>query len=334
MTIKSLLIGSAAAIVAVSTAQAADAIVAADPEPVQYVQVCDAFGDGFFYIPGTETCLKFSGYVQAQAQYISTDNTPATSDTTFTNEARLQIEAKSDSEIGTIASTMRLTAVSSVAAGAGDFTVDRANISIGDGNVLNVGLNGSIYDFSPVGEQSFIASGAGGQQVMYTVAADSATFAVQVVATEDGAKVSGDVVGKMTFSAGDISVAAAVGYAGNEVSGERTGARVDVAYMGFAAHYDWSQDANSGSFGSGYTHVYGVAYAFDASDKLNIALAADMADGFAGNAAQDAVALSANATYTIVENLTVAARVIYTDYNTAHPTADTTALRFRLKRSF
>ena len=38
MTIKSLLIGSAAAIVAASSAQAADAIVAADPEPVEYVQ--------------------------------------------------------------------------------------------------------------------------------------------------------------------------------------------------------------------------------------------------------------------------------------------------------
>ena len=58
MNIKSLLIGSAAALTAVSGAQAADAIVAAEPEPMEYVRVCDAFGTGFFYIPGTETCLK------------------------------------------------------------------------------------------------------------------------------------------------------------------------------------------------------------------------------------------------------------------------------------
>ncbi|MGO4625260.1 porin, partial [Ensifer sp. 2TAB8] len=44
MNIKSLLLGSAAALAAVSGAQAADAIVAAEPEPMEYVRVCDAFG--------------------------------------------------------------------------------------------------------------------------------------------------------------------------------------------------------------------------------------------------------------------------------------------------
>ncbi|MGO4659811.1 porin, partial [Ensifer sp. 2YAB10] len=47
MNIKSLLLGSAAALAAVSGAQAADAIVAAEPEPMEYVRVCDAFGNAF-----------------------------------------------------------------------------------------------------------------------------------------------------------------------------------------------------------------------------------------------------------------------------------------------
>jgi hypothetical protein len=64
MNIKSLLLGSAAALAAVSGAQAADAIIAAEPEPMEYVRVCDAFGTGYFYIPGTETCLKIGGYVR------------------------------------------------------------------------------------------------------------------------------------------------------------------------------------------------------------------------------------------------------------------------------
>jgi hypothetical protein len=51
MNIKSLLLGSAAALVAVTGARAADAVVVAEPEPVEYVRVCDAFGAGFFYIP-------------------------------------------------------------------------------------------------------------------------------------------------------------------------------------------------------------------------------------------------------------------------------------------
>ncbi len=64
MKIKSLLLGSAAAVVAVTGARAADAIVVAEPEPIEYVRVCDAFGTGFFFIPGTETCLRFSGYMR------------------------------------------------------------------------------------------------------------------------------------------------------------------------------------------------------------------------------------------------------------------------------
>jgi hypothetical protein len=64
MNIKSLLLGSAAALVAVSGARAADAVVIAEPEPMEYVRVCDTYGVGFYYIPGTETCIKVSGYIR------------------------------------------------------------------------------------------------------------------------------------------------------------------------------------------------------------------------------------------------------------------------------
>ena len=64
MNIKSLLLGSAAALVAVSGARAADAVVVAEPEPVEYVRVCDVYGTSFYYIPGTEICLKVGGYVR------------------------------------------------------------------------------------------------------------------------------------------------------------------------------------------------------------------------------------------------------------------------------
>ncbi len=37
-----------------------------EPEPVEYVRVCDAYGTGYFYIPGTETCLQIGGYVRFQ----------------------------------------------------------------------------------------------------------------------------------------------------------------------------------------------------------------------------------------------------------------------------
>ncbi|WP_428686524.1 porin [Roseibium sp.] len=63
MKLKSLMLAAASA-AAATTAQAADLPVA--PEPVDYVRVCDAYGARFYYIPGTETCLRVGGRVRTQ----------------------------------------------------------------------------------------------------------------------------------------------------------------------------------------------------------------------------------------------------------------------------
>jgi len=62
---KSLLLGSAAGLVAVSGASAADLGVK-KPAPVEYVKVCSVHGAGFFYIPGSDVCIQFSGRVRAE----------------------------------------------------------------------------------------------------------------------------------------------------------------------------------------------------------------------------------------------------------------------------
>lgn len=82
--VKSLLLGSAAGLVAVAGAQAADLPVKA--KPVEYVKVCSAYGAGYFYIPGTDTCLKIGGYVRADT-YVNAVGTfnPAIASTTGTN---------------------------------------------------------------------------------------------------------------------------------------------------------------------------------------------------------------------------------------------------------
>jgi len=105
MNIKSLLIGSAAALVAVSGARAADAIVAAEPEPVEYVRVCDAFGTGFFYIPGTETCLRIHGYIRYDIKGGELfDRISATGDETWNKRARFSFRTStaSETELGTL----------------------------------------------------------------------------------------------------------------------------------------------------------------------------------------------------------------------------------------
>jgi len=65
--VKSLLLGSAAGLVAVAGAQAADLPVKA--KPVEYVKICSIYGAGFFYIPGTDTCIKIGGWVRAEADF-------------------------------------------------------------------------------------------------------------------------------------------------------------------------------------------------------------------------------------------------------------------------
>src|SRR5215468_3577107 len=66
--VKSLLLGSAAGLAAVSGTQAADLPVKA--KPVEYVKICSLYGEGFYYIPGTDICLKVGGYVQADYGWI------------------------------------------------------------------------------------------------------------------------------------------------------------------------------------------------------------------------------------------------------------------------
>ena len=61
-TIKNLVLGTAAALLAISGAQAAD--LPAKAKAVQYVKICSLYGAGFYYIPGTETCIKLGGYAQ------------------------------------------------------------------------------------------------------------------------------------------------------------------------------------------------------------------------------------------------------------------------------
>ena len=128
MNIKSLLLGSAVASVAFTGAQAADAIFVPEPEPMEYVRVCDVYGAGFFYIPGTETCLKIGGYVRYQINADEDDDGWRKQ-----SRANLQLDARSETEFGTLGSFIELRAdaysgVSRLGApsGSGPFSVNGA----------------------------------------------------------------------------------------------------------------------------------------------------------------------------------------------------------------
>lgn len=106
MNMKTLL-GTAAGLMVATGAYAADLPGEAAPVAVDYVKVCDAYGAGFFYIPGTETCLKISGRVRASLSYNNfggdyNDNTA--DNVTSRVDARVQFDARTASDIGTVRS--------------------------------------------------------------------------------------------------------------------------------------------------------------------------------------------------------------------------------------
>jgi hypothetical protein len=78
--VKRFLLGTAAGFVAVAGAQAADMPVKA--RPVQYVKICTLYGDGYYYIPGSDTCIRIGGYLRLDVGWnVAGGRTPAYSGT-------------------------------------------------------------------------------------------------------------------------------------------------------------------------------------------------------------------------------------------------------------
>jgi len=147
MNIKSLLIGSASAAVLSTSALAADAIVYADPEPMEYVRICDVYGAGYYYIPGTETCLKIGGYVRFQWQSPAGAVTSNPAFDGYGTYARFvpHFDARTQTEWGTLRSFGEVRfQYDTTAAGpavTSNAIIEHAFIDIGDRNFLRVGYN-------------------------------------------------------------------------------------------------------------------------------------------------------------------------------------------------
>ncbi|MBD9371615.1 porin [Rhizobium sp. ARZ01] len=93
---------------AAANARAADAIVSTESAPIEYVRVCDAFGAGHFYIPGTETCLKIGGYLRIEAAAgdpNEQDTFPGGGGDSWSTRSRfdLRFDTATDTEFGALA---------------------------------------------------------------------------------------------------------------------------------------------------------------------------------------------------------------------------------------
>jgi hypothetical protein len=176
--VKSLLLGSATALVAIAGAQAADLPVKA--KPVQYVKICSLYGAGFYYIPGTDFCLKLGGWVRTEYNLGSHGSfspivtggdaryTRETNPDTWRTRYILTVDVRNQTEYGTLRTY--------IASGITTSNGNNANADIYNNRAFiqwagfTMGLASSFYDFfqfSSVSNQTnIIGSDTGGNGLM------------------------------------------------------------------------------------------------------------------------------------------------------------------------
>ena len=177
--VKSLLLGTAAGLVAAAGAQAADLPVKA--KPVQYVKICSLYGAGFYYMPGTDTCIKIGGFVRAEVNFnaggsfaVSFANRDARTynNNNWRSRAGITADARSQTAYGTLRAYVYLAATSDNSAagaptngtGASAYTRLYAPAGFIQWAGFTAGKTGSFFDFDgqPYSNQSNVWSSNNG----------------------------------------------------------------------------------------------------------------------------------------------------------------------------
>ena len=354
MTIKSLLLGSAAALAAVSGAQAADAIVAAEPEAVEYVRVCDAYGTGYFYIPGTETCLKIEGYIRFQVDWAAGDiaDNDGGEDWSALTRGQVQFTAKSDTEYGPLTGVIVYQANYRGGAqtdgplspgGHQDATVlDTAYIDIAG---LRVGKFVNWWDDDLSGEFDVTNSGETNfNSIRYQY--ESGDFYAGVALEEIffSADNGGNNIGidaGIGGTAGSFTYQVIAGYDTDQDDGAirgKIGVGIGPGTLNLAAI--WSSGA-SAYFLNGEWAI-AAEYAIKATDKLTITPGVqytsniDVTDADGGWGGGDEWRAGVTVDYQIVENLSTKLAVTYVDHDSDDADGDYDGVTgfFRLQRAF
>ncbi len=325
MKTKSLLLGSAAALFAVTGARAADAVIIPEPEMVEYVRVCDAAGTGYFYIPGTETCLKIGGYVRFQ---INADTDPlvdelpyedSTGYVDFDTKVSLQVSSWTDSEIGPIATFYELVQTAYDESG---LSIDSAYISFAG---LKMGYFGGFLDNGINGETDSNGLSNKFNTIQYTGTAGALSFGlaideldhdeIAVWTHEDGVQFG--VSGMLGYTVGGVAATLSGAYdtlAEEWVLVARASAEVGMGTLqgrftwasGFSAYNDTTID------GSPMDWVAEASYAAKVNDKLTLTPGFSYAHSDGGDNFWRA---GLTADYTIAANLAAKLSVQYEDFN-------------------
>ena len=339
MKIKSLLLGSAAAFVAVSGARAADAVIIPEPEVVEYVRVCDAAGTGYFYIPGTETCLRIHGYIRYDAGFGDLNGADADGDgtnDTWNKRARasFRVSTYADTDYGALKTYMETrfqwdTNSNAPAAYTtqGEWSINFAYIDLGG---LRIGKSESLFTtFTGYGGSVINDTTGGGygpfdtNLIQYTFTSGAFTAAIGFE-QQAGSVLIDDymphVVGGVSFDAGmfDLAGVAAYDTTNNAWAGklradadltDNISAFLMLLYGENASGYtSWANGTGTGTF----SVMGGASVGLTDAATFNTQVQWTEANG----ATDDIWAVAANVAYTVTPGFVVTPEVQWTNDNT------------------
>ncbi|WP_245263230.1 porin [Azorhizobium doebereinerae] len=102
-------LGMAAAGLGMATGAAQAADLPAKAVGVNYVRQCTAEGAGFYYVPGTDTCLRVGGYLYAEGYYNTYSNYPLQNNKTYSvSTGGLILDARTATDYGTLRSYIEM----------------------------------------------------------------------------------------------------------------------------------------------------------------------------------------------------------------------------------
>jgi hypothetical protein len=270
--VKSLLLGSAAGLVAIAGAQAADLPVKA--KPVQYVKICSLYGVGFYYIPGTDMCLKVGGWVRAEyawgvngsstqvyGQNAYLDNR-STNNEWWRVRGYITADARSQTAYGTVRGYIAV-GISTDDLGAGEQQSFNANRAFIQWAGFTFGRAASFFDFYSTAAVSYFGfypagdTGDGGKDVLgYTAQLGngwSATLAAELPRRE---QIIGSFNGA-TLTAGSITGGgpiSSLGYGGFQAPDVVANVRVDGVW-GAAQIMGGAHEVNSLYYNNGTSAI-------------------------------------------------------------------------------
>ena len=110
MKISSILLSSAAFLVAGAASAADLPAKKAAPAAAAPSGACPAYGAGFIAIPGTDSCLNINGYVRSDNKYTSNVARPSKSPYNFGYKFIARVDVRNNTELGTVRSVIGLLA--------------------------------------------------------------------------------------------------------------------------------------------------------------------------------------------------------------------------------